>query len=140
MSKKDDFKNLLNKKQSPLGSYLGDEENVKEDNENGIEHDKQNTGVAVNVENENRDEQHQKENDAEVDEEKTTLDEDDLYLRNLIQGRKNNKKKKKKVFTSFYLDPDLHDEIDKIVKNGVKGDKSLLINRAIRRYLEGVIE
>jgi hypothetical protein len=62
--------------------------------------------------------------------------EDDDYLRSLAAGKKANKKKTKKVFTSFYMDPDLATEVDKIASRGQKGDKSKLINQAIRKLLE----
>jgi hypothetical protein len=62
--------------------------------------------------------------------------EDDDYLRSLAAGKKANKKKTKKVFTSFYMDPDLAAEVDKIAARGQKGDKSKLINQAIRKLLE----
>jgi hypothetical protein len=62
--------------------------------------------------------------------------EDDDYLRSLAAGKKANKKKTKKVFTSFYMDPDLAAEVDKIAARGEKGDKSKLINQAIRKLLE----
>lgn len=70
-------------------------------------------------------------------------DEDsNVYLQTLIQGKKVPKKKPKKVFTSFYMDPDLAVEVNKIAKKGEKGDKSLLINTAIRNLLKeyGVIK
>ncbi|PEJ48131.1 MULTISPECIES: hypothetical protein [unclassified Bacillus (in: firmicutes)] len=63
-------------------------------------------------------------------------DEDDDYLRNLASGKKTLKKKEKKVFTSFYMDPDLATEVDKISARGQKGDKSKLINQALRKLLE----
>lgn len=61
---------------------------------------------------------------------------DDDYFRNLASGKKIPKKKPKKVFTSFYMDADLATEVDKIAARGEKGDKSKLINQAIRRLLE----
>ena len=69
-------------------------------------------------------------------------DEDDDYFRELATGKKPTKKKNKKVFTSFYMDPDLAVEVDKIASRGEKGDKSKLINMGIRKLLEdyGVIE
>ncbi|MBV7508880.1 ribbon-helix-helix domain-containing protein [Bacillus sp. sid0103] len=69
-------------------------------------------------------------------------DEDDDYFRELATGKKPTKKKTKKVFTSFYMDPDLAVEVDKIASRGEKGDKSKLINMGIRKLLEdyGVIE
>ncbi len=63
-------------------------------------------------------------------------DDDDDYFRNLASGKKVPKKKPKKVFTSFYMDADLATEVDKIAARGEKGDKSKLINQAIRRLLE----
>jgi ribosomal protein S8 len=70
------------------------------------------------------------------------INEDDDYLRDLVAGKKTTKKKAKKVFTSFYMDPDLAAEVDKIAARGEKGDKSKLINAAIRKLLEeyGVLE
>lgn len=69
-------------------------------------------------------------------------DNDDDYFRSLALGKKTLRKKPKKVFTSFYMDPDLAAEVDKIATRGEKGDKSKLINKAIRSLLEeyGVIE
>jgi hypothetical protein len=69
-------------------------------------------------------------------------DEENDYLRELALGKKPTKKKNKKVFTSFYMDPDLAVEVDKIAARGEKGDKSKLLNMSIRRLLEeyGVIE
>ena len=62
---------------------------------------------------------------------------DDDYIRDLVVGKKTDKRKVKKVFTSFYMDPDLAFEVDKIAARGKKGDKSKLINTAIRKLLEG---
>jgi hypothetical protein len=62
---------------------------------------------------------------------------DDAYIRDLVTGKKVVRKENKKVFTSFYMDPDLAFEIDKIAARGQKGDKSKLINTAIRKLLEG---
>jgi hypothetical protein len=75
-----------------------------------------------------------------VSDDNVVNDEDD-YLRSLASGTKVKKKKKKKVFTSFYMDPDLAVEVDNIASRGEKGDKSKLINKAIRSLLEeyGVI-
>jgi hypothetical protein len=69
-------------------------------------------------------------------------DEDDEYLRMLASGTKVKKQKKKKVFTSFYMDPDLAEKVNNIASRGEKGDKSKLINKAIRSLLEqyGAIE
>jgi hypothetical protein len=67
---------------------------------------------------------------------------DDVYIQDLVKGKKTDKRKAKKVFTSFYMDPDLAFEVNKIAARGKRGDKSKLINIAIRRLLEeyGVIE
>jgi hypothetical protein len=64
-------------------------------------------------------------------------DKDDTYIRDLVAGKKVDKRKAKKVFTSFYMDSDLAFEVDKIASRGQKGDKSRLINTAIRKLLEG---
>jgi uncharacterized protein YtpQ (UPF0354 family) len=62
---------------------------------------------------------------------------DDAYIRDLVTGKKISKKKTTKVFTSFYMDSDLALEVNKIAARGKKGDKSKLINTAIRKLLEG---
>ena len=62
---------------------------------------------------------------------------DDAYIRDLVTGKKISKKRTKKVFTSFYMDSDLAIEVNKIAARGKKGDKSKLINTAIRKLLEG---
>jgi hypothetical protein len=67
----------------------------------------------------------------------TDMNNNDDYIRNLVNGKKVDKRKTKKVFTSFYMDPDLALEVDKIAARGKKGDKSKLINIAIRKLLEG---
>lgn len=61
---------------------------------------------------------------------------DDSYIRDLVTGKKISKKRTKKVFTSFYMDSDLALEVNKIAARGKKGDKSKLINAAIRKLLE----
>ncbi|MEH7454656.1 ribbon-helix-helix domain-containing protein [Gottfriedia acidiceleris] len=75
-------------------------------------------------------------NDNDVIVNDKSENEDDDYLRNLASGKKTLKKKEKKVFTSFYMDPDLATEVDKIAARGQKGDKSKLINQALRKLLE----
>jgi hypothetical protein len=77
-----------------------------------------------------------------IDDNVVNVGDDDDYLRSLAVGKKAARKKNKKVFTSFYMEPDLAREVDKIAARGAKGDKSKLINTAIRRLLEeyGVIE
>lgn len=69
-------------------------------------------------------------------EDEEAIEQDDDYLRNLAQGKKPKKNRPKKVFTSFYMDPDLAAVIDKMMKNAEKGDKSKLLNTAIRKLLE----
>lgn len=76
------------------------------------------------------------EDPKEDEEREITVEEDDDYLRNLVQGKKPKKNRPKKVFTSFYMDPDLSAVIDKMMKNAEKGDKSKLINTAIRKLLK----
>jgi hypothetical protein len=61
---------------------------------------------------------------------------DDSYIRDLVTGKKISNKRTKKVFTSFYMDSDLALEVNKIAARGKKGDKSKLINAAIRKLLE----
>jgi hypothetical protein len=77
-----------------------------------------------------------------IDDVVVAVDNEDDYLRELASGKKPLKKKNKKVFTSFYMDADLAVQVDKIASRGEKGDKSKLINKAIRRLLEeyGVIK
>jgi hypothetical protein len=94
--------------------------------------DKDNNDTNKNIEN-NVDKTYvNNNNDNNVD----INNDDDDYLRSLAAGKKANKKKTKKVFTSFYMDPDLAAEVDKIAARGQKGDKSKLINQAIRKLLE----
>ncbi len=109
-----------------------------EDNkDNNIEDTK---NVINNNENNNNDDIYDN-----VEDKNKNNNEDDEYLKRLAQGKKvtaSEIKKNKKVFTSFYMDPDLAVEVDKIASRGVKGDKSKLLNKAIRRLLEdyGVID
>lgn len=113
-------------------------EEINKDNENivsdNIDHD-MNEDNIINIDNEtyvNID------NNVVVEDENNDENEDDAYLRNLVTGKKGAKRKaNKKVFTSFYMDPDLAAEVDKIAARGQKGDKSKLINTAIRKLLEG---
>ncbi|MGM0806886.1 MAG: hypothetical protein ACQET8_19275 [Bacillota bacterium] len=103
-----------------------DEDIIKSEDEVASETYDKNNNIIDNVVTDNKD------NDNE----------DDDYLRMLASGNKVKKQKRKKVFTSFYMDPDLAIEVDKIASRGEKGDKSKLINKAIRNLLEqyGVIE
>ena len=123
MSNKNSLKDKIKKPnptQAFFNSYDDKENESKEDNKDvneDLENNKNKTYVNdddnINVKNE-----------------------DDDYLRSLAAGKKTNKKKTKKVFTSFYMDPDLATEVDKIAARGQKGDKSKLINQAIRKLLE----
>ena len=79
-------------------------------------------------------------NEIENEDKDLTIDmnnTDDAYIRDLVTGKKISKKRTKKVFTSFYMDSDLAIEVNKIAARGKKGDKSKLINTAIRKLLEG---
>lgn len=123
MSNKNSLKDKIKKPnptQAFFNSYDDKENDSKEENKDIIDNIKKNkdeiyvnTNDNINVKNE-----------------------DDDYLRSLAAGKKANKKKTKKVFTSFYMDPDLATEVDKIAARGQKGDKSKLINQAIRKLLE----
>jgi Ribbon-helix-helix protein, copG family len=123
VSNKNSLKDKIKKPnatQAFFNSYDDKENDSKEDNKN----------VNDNIE-ENKDETYVNNNDNV-----NIKNEDDNYLRSLAAGKKANKKKTKKVFTSFYMDPDLAAEVDKIAARGQKGDKSKLINQAIRKLLE----
>jgi hypothetical protein len=104
--------------------------NSYDDKENDIKKEKENKDENDNIE-KNKDETYVNNNDNI-----NAKNEDDDYLRSLAAGKKASKKKTKKVFTSFYMDPDLATEVDKIAARGQKGDKSKLINQAIRKLLE----
>ncbi|MBH0171441.1 hypothetical protein [Fictibacillus sp. 18YEL24] len=115
-------------KNNDVNNVVVDEDIIKSEDEVASETYDKNNNIIDNVVTDNKD----KDNDNE----------DDDYLRMLASGNKVKKQKRKKVFTSFYMDPDLAIEVDKIASRGVKGDKSKLINKAIRNLLEqyGVIE
>jgi Ribbon-helix-helix protein, copG family len=123
VSNKNSLKDKIKKPnatQAFFNSYDDKENDSKEDNKD----------VNNNIET-NKDETYVNNNDNI-----NVKNEDDDYLRSLAAGKKANKKKTKKVFTSFYMDPDLATEVDKIAARGQKGDKSKLINQAIRKLLE----
>jgi hypothetical protein len=123
VSNKNSLKDKIKKPnatQAFFNSYDDKENDSKEDNKD----------VNDNIET-NKDETYVNNNDNVK-----VKNEDDDYLRSLAAGKKANKKKTKKVFTSFYMDPDLAAEVDKIAARGQKGDKSKLINQAIRKLLE----
>ena len=112
--------------------------NKDNDNENIVydhKDNKINEDNNINIDNEtyvNND------NNVVVNDENNDENDDDVYLRNLVTGKKGAKRRSnKKVFTSFYMDHDLAAEVDKIAARGQKGDKSKLINTAIRKLLEG---
>jgi len=114
-----------------------DNENETNDNIN-IKEDIKNKDIVINKNNNETYDMNNNNNENVV----VVNNEDNDYLRELATGKKPMKKKNKKVFTSFYMDPDLAVEVDKIAARGEKGDKSKLINMGIRRLLEeyGVIE
>jgi hypothetical protein len=123
VSNKNSLKDKIKKPnaaQSFFNSYDEKEHDSKDDNKD----------ENINIE-DNKDETYVNNNDNVA-----VINEDDDYLRSLAAGKKANKKKTKKVFTSFYMDPDLATEVDKIASRGQKGDKSKLINQAIRKLLE----
>ena len=119
---------------------------IKDDSKNNYDYDSNNnSNDDNNVENNDSDnsDNNNDDNDENNNENVNTVDVDDEeYLRALATGKKPRKKKTKKVFTSFYMDHDLAVAIEKMLKNGEKGDKSKLINLAIRKLLReyGVIE
>jgi hypothetical protein len=123
VSNKNSLKDKIKKPnatQAFFNSYDDKENDSKEDNKDVNNNDEANKDVTYVNNNDNID----------------VKNEDDDYLRSLAAGKKANKKKTKKVFTSFYMDPDLAAEVDKIAARGQKGDKSKLINQAIRKLLE----
>jgi hypothetical protein len=126
------------KKPNATQTFLNSYANVAvedKDNDNKVIDSKDN--VADKVEKNNNNKTYVK----DVVDDNNVFNDDDDYLRSLASGTKVKKKKKKKVFTSFYMDPDLAVEVDNIASRGEKGDKSKLINKAIRSLLEeyGVI-
>jgi hypothetical protein len=123
VSNKNSLKDKI-KKPNPTQAFF----NSYDDKENDSKED--NKDVNDNIEN-TKDKTYVDNNDNI-----NVKNEDDDYLRSLAAGKKANKKKTKKVFTSFYMDPDLATEVDKIAARGQKGDKSKLINQAIRKLLE----
>lgn len=150
MSKKTNLKDKIKKPnatQTFFNSYDTPENDNNNDNDNKIDNNIEN----ANKNNNNKDNDNKKEN-INIDNNKTYVnndnvvnsidnndidnENDDDYLRGLALGRKAPKKKAKKIFTSFYMDPDLASEVDKIAARGSKGDKSKLINTAIRKLLE----
>ena len=155
MSAKNNLKDRI-KKPNATQAFFNSYDN-KEDEGNNIDVIKNDdkVNVAVNKEVENNNDTKNVVEDINNNEDKTYVkndnnsknivivdDEDDDYFRELATGKKPTKKKNKKVFTSFYMDPDLAVEVDKIASRGEKGDKSKLINMGIRKLLEdyGVIE
>lgn len=123
MSNKNSLKDKI-KKPNPTQAFF----NSYDDKENDSK--EENKDIIDNIE-KNEDEIYVNTNDNI-----NAKNKDDDYLRSLAAGKKANKKKTKKVFTSFYMDPDLATEVDKIAARGQKGDKSKLINQAIRKLLE----
>ncbi|WP_061810488.1 CopG family ribbon-helix-helix protein [Rossellomorea vietnamensis] len=121
MSNKNSLKDKI-KKPNPTQAFF----NSYDDKENDSKEENKDVNDNIEI---NKDETYVNNND-------NVKNEDDDYLRSLAAGKKANRKKTKKVFTSFYMDPDLATEVDKIAARGQKGDKSKLINQAIRKLLE----
>ncbi|MFB7142121.1 ribbon-helix-helix domain-containing protein [Gottfriedia sp. NPDC056225] len=147
MSTKINLKDKIKKPnatQTFFNSYETDAVNEKDDNKVDIKKDVENNNTndnnTENVEIMNQNNKIENKtyviNDNDVIVNVKTEDEEDDYLRNLAAGKKTLKRKEKKVFTSFYMDPDLATEVDKIAARGQKGDKSKLINQALRKLLE----
>ena len=129
----DDTNNLDNNENKDITvdeNETNDDINIKEDIKN--------KDIVINKNNDETYDMNNNNNENVV----VVNNEDNDYLRELATGKKPMKKKNKKVFTSFYMDPDLAVEVDKIAARGEKGDKSKLINMGIRKLLEeyGVIE
>lgn len=156
MSDKNKIKERLKKPsatQAFFNSYDQDIVNNNETNEDIVDDNNVNKNaneteniVEVDVNNNNANENNNDGNGYDVtyviDDNVVNVNNEDDYLRSLAVGKKAARKRNKKVFTSFYMEPDLAKEVDKIAARGAKGDKSKLINTAIRRLLEeyGVIE
>ena len=129
MSKTDNFKDKIKSKSNAATEFFNQYDNVDDNNENkdGNNND-DNNKENVNIENKTY---------VNYDNNNNVDDNDiDMYLKGLAKGENVKSKKKKKVFTSFYMEPDLAIEVDKIAKKGQKGDKSKLINTAIRKLLK----
>ncbi|MBM7580822.1 ribbon-helix-helix domain-containing protein [Jeotgalibacillus terrae] len=136
MSSKNSLKDKIRKpnaSQAFFNSYDANDNTKDHKTEHNINNDKgvsikDNSSNNTTIDNENTIKVYVKNDDVVNDNE---------YLRRLATGKKAVKKKPKKVFTSFYMDPDLASEVDKIAARGEKGDKSKLINQGIRTLLEG---
>ncbi|KIL50611.1 hypothetical protein [Jeotgalibacillus soli] len=154
MSNRNNLKDKIKKpnaSQAFFNSYDKKDDNLDNDNNNEVENKNANDGNNKTNNNvKNNDNNNNIDSNNVIDKDKTYVnndnvvnvkDNDDNYLRDLAAGKKAIKKKPKKVFTSFYMDPDLAAEVDKIASRGEKGDKSKLINKGIRTLLEeyGVI-
>lgn len=131
MSSKNNLKDKI-KKPNATQTFFNSYDTEKNNNKINTEDDNKD---LVTINNKNDDEIN---NNIEtyVNNNNVVIVNDDDYFRNLASGKKVPKKKPKKVFTSFYMDADLATEVDKIAARGEKGDKSKLINQAIRRLLE----
>ncbi|WP_077210420.1 ribbon-helix-helix domain-containing protein [Bacillus dakarensis] len=148
MSDKNKIKERLKKPsatQAFFNSYDQDIVNNNETNKDEVEDNNENvneTENIVDVEVNHNNDNNQDDVTYVIDDNVVNVGDDDDYLRSLAVGKKATRKKNKKVFTSFYMEPDLAREVDKIASRGAKGDKSKLINTAIRKLLEeyGVIE
>lgn len=152
MSTKNNLKDRIKKPNATQAFFNSYDDNTNDinmndniDNENNVIEE---NNIINKNENENIDKNKMNDNnkiyviDDNINNNVVENDAEDDYLRELATGKKPLKKKNKKVFTSFYMDPDLAVEVDKIASRGEKGDKSKLINKSIRSLLEeyGVIE
>ena len=133
MSSKNNLKDKI-KKPNATQAFFNSYDTEKDNNQ--INTNDENKDVVTN--NNNKDNEIDNKIETYVNNDNVVIvnDEDDDYFRNLASGKKVPKKKPKKVFTSFYMDADLATEVDKIAARGEKGDKSKLINQAIRKLLE----
>lgn len=139
MSHKNNLKDKIKKPnatQTFFNSY--DTPKTAIDNENKVDNNIDNASKNINSDNNDKENINNNENETYVNNDNVVnvVDNDDDYLRGLALGKKPPKKKVNKIFTSFYMDPDLAAEVDKIASRGSKGDKSKLINTAIRKLLE----
>lgn len=108
MSNKEDLKNKI-KKPTPTQAFLNQYDNINNNNNNNINNDIYDNNI---------------DNNQNVDD----------YFIQLAAGS-TKRKQQNKVFTSFYMDPDLAPLVDKLAKRGGRGEKSRLINNAIRKAL-----
>lgn len=92
-----------------------DDSKNKDNNKNVVNNDNNNKNIIENNNNNNID-----------------------YIDNLISGNKKAEKENKKVFTQFYLEPDIYECIEGLIKKagGKKGVKSRIANELFRNALK----